>query len=175
MRIQVNIVIINDAPNLSEVTKSLVSTQHSIIPYIFDYRLKKEPIETDIPVLTYSFEEKENHKYHLLSLYEESTEKPDAFVKIVDNVYPRQNWLDLFGDEFNDDNMGSVYFDFDIGIDESFTFYQKSMPVVSNTLPLVVFSYKKFVENIGSDNVEGLILMQYASKHVPEVACKIEM
>ena len=173
MHIQINIIIREGTENLKSVEDSLVSTQHLISPYIFDYRLNKTTIDSQIPVLSYDFEDFENHKYHLLALYEDQQNKPDAFIKIVDNVYPVVGFIDLI-DDFNDDNIGASYFDFNMGINESFVFYQKSMPVVSNMLPIVVFSFKKFVENIGSDNPEGLILTQYASKHISEIACSVQ-
>lgn len=179
MNIDINIFLNNDNDyDINECITACESNDHNVTLNVFDYRLRKTTVEnTVVNYYSYPYEEQYNHKYHLLSQYEDRAEKPDFFVKLVDNVIPQHGFIDsLFGSHI-DDNIAVVYSDYSLsnGGHIPICMYNKSMPVYSNILPLVGFSYRYFLQNIGEENPEGLLFTNLPSYHVPDSLCLLKI
>lgn len=129
-------------------------------------------------------------KYHYNTINSEdiTSEMDKNLASIIDGslcfttINPRVKPLDGFVknfhlDTFKDQNYGSIYCDY-YTISKKMSSesvkiinYQKSMPVKSNVLPLVFFSTKAFMENIGHKNPQSKILSLMLSRHITEPLC----
>lgn len=101
-----------------------------------------------------------------------------CFTTINPRVKPLKGFVKNFHLEtFEDQNYGSTYCDY-YTISKKMSSehvriinYQKSMPVKNNVLPLVFFSTKAFMENIGHENTQSKILSLMLSRHILEPLC----
>jgi hypothetical protein len=77
---------------------------------------------------------------------------------------------------FEDENYGCVYPDFYVQSESGpkIIMYQKSIPLVNNSVPLIAFSTRRYIENLGEENIAGLLMNTKISKHIPKALCTIE-
>lgn len=167
-------VILTDTPS-QKLTDSLRAMKgnekYNVVIHCYDYRiLKNEEIQLDFAkVKSISFEKKlDVHSEIASSLFSTGA---TAFLCITQSVDLPSSFIDDIGiHRLEDENVGSIYSDFYVRHGDLVTsFVHKSMPIVTNLLPVIVMSRDVFLKNIehGRDAVSAS-LHSSVSIHVPK-------
>lgn len=185
MKVLVNVVCKTyEKDSLLDVVEKCRSQNHDVTVNICDYTLEKN-IANEIGeissdgfqqrILNLDFEDASNHDKKTIELAK--SEKFDVVIDLDANLQMEKNFLDdMELETFKDNNYGCLYTDFFSKTKNDYKVYvhQKSFPLVSNSLPLIAFSFEAYSKNINNDNPKGFIISSMVSKHIKKALCSIK-
>tara|TARA_R100000008_G_C3572511_1_gene163116 strand:- start:770 stop:1345 length:576 start_codon:yes stop_codon:yes gene_type:complete len=171
--------------HLEKLIKSCVSEKYNVYISISDYTLNHE-------VMGYNLHSQDNIFLHEFD-YEDISNRDKHIIQIIGGLSTKTNFLCFMNIDFllsleenfidqmsltclEDQLYGCVYSDY-YAKSKSGTktvIYQKSMPLMSATLPLIAFSADNYFKNVGQENIEMSIIQNLISKHVPRALCAID-
>lgn len=171
--------------HLEKLIKSCVSEKYNVYISISDYTLNHE-------VMGYNLHSQDNIFLHEFD-YEDISNRDKHIIQIIGGLSTKANFLCFMNIDFllsleenfidqmsltclEDQLYGCVYSDY-YAKSKSGTktvIYQKSMPLMSATLPLIAFSADNYFKNVGQENIEMSIIQNLISKHVPRALCAID-
>ena len=163
--------------NILEIINKCHSQNYNVDITIWDYSLEKDAFDlaeakSSVNYMQLDYEDLAAYDKKIVQLTD--IEKYIAVIDLDSLVIPEDGFIDKLNiDILEDHNYGAVYSDFysKLKAGEKVYIYQKSIPLVSNAIPLVAFSVENYIKNVNEENVKSAMLSSLISKHIPEALC----